>query len=162
MLRPRSAKTGNARVSISNTLLIEKTSWGKAQDGTDAPPCYKTILLAYYFGAGVIIHAVGGNDDLFNIPFGGNAEHNIGHDTLHDASQASCANFHLNCLVGYRFESIGIVLKVNAVIAHECLILLGHGVLGLGKYADKILTLKGGQRSNDRQSADELGDDAET
>ena len=71
------------------------------------------------------------------------------------------AYLHFDSLIRNGFERVLFIDKLYAVIGHKGLILLGHCILRLCKYADKILALERGERSDNRQSADKLGYDAE-
>ena len=63
--------------------------------------------------------------------------------------------------VGNRFERLGLERELSVVVRKQLLILLDERVFRLGQDLDKVVARQRVERRDDRQSADQLGDDAE-
>ena len=108
-----------------------------------------------------VFDAVEGDDDLLRRLVGGDAVHGVGHDALHHASQAAGADLELDGPVRDGLQGLGIIAELHAVVGHQGLVLAGHGVFRLREDADQIVPAQAVKGRDDRESADELGDDAE-
>ena len=90
----------------------------------------------------------------------GHLEHHLLEDLLHDGPQAAGTGAAQERLVGDRRDGLVVELELDAVDLEHALVLLDQGVPGLGEDAHERVLVELGDRGDDGQAADELGDQA--
>ena len=107
------------------------------------------------------LHAARRDGHAVDRAVGRDVVHHVHQQTLHYRAQAARADLALDGLVGNRFERLGLERELSVVVRKQLLILLDERVFRLGQDLDKVVARQRVERRDDRQSADQLGDDAE-
>lgn len=87
--------------------------------------------------------------------------HLIHHDCLADSPEAAGANLELDSFVDDEIEGLVGDYEVDIVELEELGVLLKERVLGLGEDAPEGIAVEGLETGQDREAADNLGDEAE-
>ena len=99
-----------------------------------------------------------GDDHLADGQVGGNAEHDRGHDLLHDSPQTAGADLTLHRLLGDALQGLGLDLQLHMIELQQLLILPGQCILGLRQNTNQILLGEAVEARDDGQSAHQLRD----
>ena len=87
--------------------------------------------------------------------------HDVEQHLFEDGPQATGAGAPQQGLVGHGLERVVGELELDVLELEELLVLLDQGVRGLDEDPDQRVLVEVGHRADDRQAADELGDEAE-
>src|SRR4051794_20304733 len=102
-----------------------------------------------------------GDHALGDVLARGQLEHHVEQRVLDDRPQPARAGLTVERLVGDRPEGVVGEVEVDVVVVEEALVLLGQRVLRLGQDLHEVVALQLVHRAQDRQAADELGDQPE-
>src|SRR5579872_774741 len=98
--------------------------------------------------------------DARHVAHRGQLVHGIEQHRLEDGAQSARAGLSRHGAMRHRLERLVAELELGAFHLEEPPILLGEGVLGLGEDRDQRPLIELIERRDDRQAADELGDQA--
>ena len=106
-------------------------------------------------------HAALGDADGLDGGVGRDLVHDLRHDLLHDGPQAAGADLAFDGLFGNGLQRALFEAQLDLIVGQQLVVLLAERVFRLGQDADEIVLAQSLQRGDDRQTADQLGDDAE-
>ena len=113
------------------------------------------------YGLFAALHARLGDDDFLHALLRRDLIHDIGHQPLDDGAQAPGARFQADGGARDLADGVRLDRQFDPVHAHEFLILLDDGVLGLGEDLDERVLVQRVEADHDGKPADELGNEPE-
>src|SRR6478735_874553 len=109
----------------------------------------------------VVLDDLPGDDHLGDVAPRRDVVHHVEEDLLDDRAQAAGAGAALEGRLGDRVDGVVGELELDAVEVEELLVLLDERVARLGEDLDERLAVELAHAGDERQPADELGDQAE-
>src|SRR5690606_23477717 len=115
----------------------------------------------YQGGVDALFHHLPVDDHPADVAAGRDVVHGGEEDLFEDRPQAACARSPLDRLLGDRLERVRGEHQLHAVHLEHAGVLADQGVLRLGENPDQGVLVQVLDRGDDRQTPDELGDQAE-
>src|SRR6478736_224653 len=112
-------------------------------------------------GRSLLSYHVLGDDHAGDVVAARQVEHHRQQDFLHDGAEAAGTGTAFQGLVGDQVQGLVLEDQFDAVELEHLLVLLHEGVLGRGEDLDQRGAVQVRDRGDDRQPADEFGDQAE-